>query len=375
MKIKLRRGLALLLTLLLCPLSSGCRGKERQEVVLGLNLELSGRLAQYGNECLQGARLAEQELETLGLPYQVRLAVVDNRSENSDSVLGFLRLTKEEGAVCVIGPTTSAGVKAQLQCESPVPVIVPTATSDSLDDPAYQNRFRICFTDSAQGSVLGECAWAMGFRRAAVLGDLSSDYSQGTSQAFCRRFTELGGEIAARLSYTAGDTDFSVLLTLLRDSTPQAVFLPGYDAEAGLILRQARQMGLDCAFFSGDTFDSPVLEELAGEDLDRVYFSNHYDPQGERLQGFAARYEEEYGVFPSAYASLGYDSVMLFADALSRAAAPAPEAVAEALRETKGYPGVTGDITFDERQNAVKTPIINAIVKGERRVLRLRGEP
>ena len=351
----------------------GCRDGGRDEAVLGLNLELSGRLSQYGNECLQGARLAEQELERMELPCRVRLAVVDNRSENSDSVLGFLRLTQEEGAVCVIGPTTSAGVKAEVQQESPVPVIVPTATSDSLDGEEYGNRFRICFTDTAQGRAMGECAWAMGYRRAAVLGDLSSDYSQGTSAAFCRRFTELGGEIAARLSYTAGDTDFSVLLTLLRDSSPQAVFLPGYDAEAGLILRQARQMGLDYAFFSGDTFDSPVLEELAGEELDKVYFSNHYDPQGERLTDFAERFEAEYGEFPSAYASLGYDSVMLFADALVRAGSPDPRAIAKALEETKGYPGVTGDITFDARGNAVKEPIINAIVKGERRVLRMHG--
>ncbi len=366
------------MALLLCLSCSVCflggckRGKET-EVVLGLNLELSGRLSQYGNECLRGARLAEQELEKRGLPYRVRLAVVDNRSENSDSVLGFLRLTKEEGAVCVIGPTTSAGVKAELQQGSQVPVIVPTATSDSLDGAEYGNRFRICFTDTAQGRAMGECAWAMGYRRAAVLGDLSSDYSQGTSEAFCRRFTELGGEVAARLSYTAGDTDFSVLLTLLRDSRPQAVFLPGYDAEAGLILRQARQMGLDCAFFSGDTFDSPVLEELAGEGLDKVYFSNHYDPQGERLEEFAERFEAEYGEFPSAYASLGYDSVMLFADALVRADSPEPQDIAAALGETEGYPGVTGDITFDGRGNAVKVPIVNAIVKGERRVLRMRG--
>ena len=369
------RGALLCLNLWLLLCLTGC-GQSQEEIVLGMNLELSGALAQYGTECLQGAELAMDELEGEGDCPPFRLAVVDNRSENSDSVLGFLRLTQWEKAVCVIGPTTSNSVKAQLLQNSPVPVIVPTATSNTLDDPLFSNRYRICFTDKAQGEAMGEYAWNRGYRRVAILRDLSSDYSQGTSQAFQERFVALGGEIPLELTYLSGDMDFSVLLTQLASCHPQGVFLPAYDTQAGLIIRQARKMGYDWAFFSGDTFDSPVLEELGSDGshpLDRVSFTNHYDPQDERLRDFALAYEEKFGAFPSAYAALGYDSVMLFAHALSQCSEVTPQAVSRALAQTRDWPGITGDITFDGKGNADKTPIVNGIVQGERRILQERG--
>ncbi len=354
---------------LLLPLQ-GCGGKA-DEIRIGINLELSGMLAQYGRACQEGILLAVEEQNAQGgiNGKKVIIKQADNRSQNYDSAVCAQRLVDVEDCIAIIGPSTSGGVKSELLCDLGVPVLVPSATSDTLlpEDTQENHMFRICYTDTAQGKAMAEYADKLGFRSVAVFTDGGSDYSRGTSEVFRTHFEWLGGKIITQEYYTSGDTDFLAQLGKLKAEQPDAIYLPGFYAEAGMIIRQARELGMDCAFLSGDSFDSGALEELVGkkEYLSKIYFTNHYAPGENRLEAFAKLFEERYGYYPGSYSALGYDTAKLLFWAIEQAGED-PQAIERALEQMKSFSGVTGSFFFDEAHNAVKEVELNGIENGVR---------
>lgn len=368
----------LLCLCLLCIPLQGCE-KNKGEIRIGVNLELSGPLSQYGRACREGIELAAEEQNAAGGIGGKRIVIkqADNRSQNYDSAVCAQRLKDVEECVAIIGPSTSGGVKSELLCDLGIPVLVPSATSDTLlPDRMQDNRmFRICYTDTAQGKAMAEYADKLGYRRAAVFTDGGSDYSRGTSEVFRRHFEWLGGTVITQEYYATGDTDFLAQLSKLKEEQPDAVYLPGFYAEAGMIIRQARELGMDCAFLSGDSFDSGALEELVGrkEYLSNIYFTNHYAPGENRLEAFAKKYEERYGAYPGSYSALGYDAAKLLFWALEQAGED-PQAIEQALEEMRSFSGVTGEFSFDDNHDAVKEVELNGIQNGVRFAVKTEEE-
>ena len=359
---------------LLCFLSltgSGCQKKDSDAIALGFNLELTGKLAQYGQNCMDGATLAVQQINASGGldGHLIQMIALDNRSENADAALAALKLGEDLGVSAIIGPTNSNLSRSALSSGAQIPMIIPSATADELvPENAVNNMFRVCYTDSVQGWAMGYYAWALGLQRAAIITEGSSDYSRGISEAFTGKFCELGGEIVEQVFYTTGECDFYSLLTRLAKQDFDALFIPGYYAEAGLIIRQMNELGIQATVLSGDAFDSPALEEIVGrqEYLSNIYFTNHYAPGNSTAQEFIDAFTEAYGREPSAYAALGYDSVMLFADAYLRMGSGDPIRIHNSLEQTEDFVGVTGLITIDEDHNAQKDVQLIQIQEGRR---------
>jgi len=177
----------------------------------------------------------------------------------------------------------------------------------------------------------------------------------------------LGGTIVADEGYSEGDTDFSAQLTSIRARRPQAIFVPGYYTEVGLIARQAKSLGIEVPLLGGDGWDSPSLIEIGGAALEGSYFSNHYsvDDPSPAIQKFVGDYRARYGATPDALAGLGYDAAQILFDAIRRAGSTDPTAIRDALAQTKDFAGVTGVTTIDENRNAVKPAVVLQINDGK----------
>ena len=178
-----------------------------------------------------------------------------------------------------------------------------------------------------------------------------------------------GGKIVAQEAYVAKDTDFRATLTRIKAKNPDFVLIPGYYEEVGLIIKQARELGIDVAFMGGDGWDSPTLVEIAGKDaLNNTYFTNHYssvDP-AEKIQNFVKAFGEKYdGQAPDAFNALGYDTAYFLADAIKRAGSTDSVKIKEALETTKDLDAVTGKFTVDEKHNPIKSAIILELVDGK----------
>lgn len=353
-----------------------------------MNYEGSGVLAPYGKAILWGAELAVEEINASGGidGHLLRLEKADNRSIGAESASAVLYLSSVKGADVIIGPATSTLAKAALSADVDTLIISPSATADELtantaplvvcdvaatsllrsntsfaegnivSSNARTSFLRICFSDSVQGSAMGEYANEQGFKKAAVLVDMSSDYSVGCASAFRASFS---GEIVFEGRFFSGDTDFSVLVTELAKTDFDCVYLPAYYTEAGLIIRQSREQGIDKTFLGGDAMDSPYLAEVIGkpEYLRDITYTDHFSYDEPRYKDFAQKFLDRYGENPPAYSALAYDSVMLYCETLRKIGAENIQSVENVIFNTESFIGVTGNITIKENGDCEKQPV------------------
>ena len=357
-----------LVSIICISLTTGCR-KNESGINIGVNLELTGNLAQYGDASLKGIELATEQINGQGgiNGEKINLKVLDNRSAGSEAGLSAQRLQYYDDVVAMIGPSMSGGVKSVLGSEVNIPMITPTATADDIRASGNDNVYRMCFTDTQQGEAMGEYASLLGFKKVAFLLNVSSDYSVNSGENFAKTFEASGGEIVMTEYYKDGDIDFNAVLTKIKKENVDAIYFPGFYLEGGLAIKQARQLGMDVAFLSGDAFDAEELEFIAGgkNNLTNIYFTNHYYPDDNRMIEFSEIYKERYGETPSAYSSLAYDSAMVLYEAISNCSGDL-SVLRNELDEIENYQGVTGMFSMGENRDVEKDVKLNKIQNGNR---------
>ncbi len=375
-------GAILVLVLVLSMALTGCGGEtdnggtEGDTIKVGLNYELSGGVATYGQSSVDGIKLAIEEINAAGgvLGKQIELVEVDNKSEASEVVSVATKLMSQDGVVAVIGPATSGNYKAQepIATQYEIPILSGSATADDVtvgtDGSVKDYVFRLCFSDSFQGTAMATYAKDnLSAKKAVIIKDSSSDYAAGLAENFRKTFESSGGEVVAEEAYAQNDKDFNAILTKIKKKTYDVIFLPGYYQEAGLVIKQARDLGITAPILGADGFDSPKLADLAGASaLNDVYYSNHYssldkDPAvAAFIEAFKAKYSKE----PDAFNALGYDCGKFIVDAIERAGEASPAKIKEALASTENFTGVTGSFSMDENHNPVKSIVVIKLADG-----------
>jgi len=355
--------------------SSGGSSKSGDTIKIGANLELSGGTASFGQSAADGLKLAIDEINKEGIDgKKLEIVKVDNKSDAAEATSGSIKLVSQDKVVAVVGSATSTNTLAQVQVaqDNKVPLLTPTATNPDITNKAGKLNdyvFRTCFIDPFQGTVAANFASdEIGAKTAAIYVDSASDYSKGLAAAFKEAFTAKGGKIVAEEAYVTKDTDFRSTLTRIKSAKPEFVFLPGYYEEVGLILKQAREDGIDLPFMGGDGWDSPKVVEIAGaEALKNTYITNHYSPEDEdaKIQGFVAAFKKEYDKTPDAFAALGYDTGYYLADAIKRSGDASPEKIRQALEDVKDLQLVSGTLNLDENHDPIKSATILEYVDGK----------
>lgn len=368
----------LMASTLVAGILSGCAGggktgdqTSEDEIKVGVNLELSGAVASYGSSLADGIDLAVEEINKDGGVdgKKINLVKVDNKSDAAEATNAAIKLTSQDKVAAIIGAATSGNTVAQVQIanDNQTVLLSPSGTSPNVtvgeDGKVNDFVFRTSFIDPFQGTVAANfAANDLKVKKAAIFADSASDYAKGLAASFKETFEAAGGEVVSEESYVAKDTDFRSTLTRIKAENPEFIFIPGYYEEVGLIIKQAREMGITVPFMGGDGWDSPKLVELAGADaLNNTYITNHYsseDPD-ETIQKFVTKFKEKYkDQSPNAFNALGYDSVFLLVDAIKRAGDTDSVKIKDALAATKDLNLVTGVVTVDENHNPIKTATV-----------------
>lgn len=361
---------------LLTGILAGCSGAKEgsgggDTIKIGVNLELSGNVASYGESLDQGINLAVDEINKNGGVKGKKLEIikVDNKSEAAEATNGAIKLTSQDKVTAIIGAATSGNTVAQAQIanDNKTVLLSPSGTAPNVTvgDNGKLNEyvFRTSFIDPFQGTVAANfAANTLKVKKAAIFADSASDYAKGLAASFKETFEAAGGQIVAEEAYMAKDTDFRSTLTLIKSKKPEYVFIPGYYEEVGLIIKQARELGLTVPFMGADGWDSPKLIDLAGTDaLNNTYITNHYsseDPD-KKIQEFVKAFKERNeGNSPNAFNALGYDTVYLLADAIKRADSTDSTKIKDALAKTKDIELVTGVVTVDKNHNPIKSATV-----------------
>lgn len=364
---------ALVLSTVLAGLAAGCGGGEKKAdtIKVGANLEMTGGSASYGISSKNAIELAFKEINEKGgiNGKQLELVVADNKSEAAEATNAMQKLVSQDNVVAVIGPNLSSSVIAASAINNSAKVldIAPMATNpyvtvDQASGKTKDFNYRTCFIDPFQGTVMAKFATTeLGVGNAAVLIDNSSDYAKGLAQFFKENFVKEGGAVTAEESYLQKDTDFKATLTKIKATNPDFLYVPGYYQEVGLIVKQARELGMNMPIAGGDGWDSAKMPEIAGAAaLNNTYFSSLYSPEdsSDINKNFVAAYEKAYGQKPDVFAALSYDSALLVAEAIKNAGSTEPAKISEAMAKINGFSGVSGSVTFDDKHNPVKSAVI-----------------
>lgn len=351
---------------------TACNKKtDSNEIVIGEFGALTGPIASFGQSTHKGVTLAVEEINAAGgvLGKQIRLVVEDDQGKPEEALTAVTKLISKDRVVALIGEFASSNslAAAPFAQQSRIPMLSHGSTNPKVTQVG-DYIFRACFIDPFQGEVMAKFASAsLGLKRVAILRDIKSDYSVGLADYFTRSFTAAGGQIVADESYSAGDKDFNAQLTSIRQKNPDAIFIPGYYTEIGLIARQTRRLGIQAVLLGGDGWDSEKLWEIGGDALNGSFFSNHYsvDNPDPAIQAFVEKFRERHGHAPDALAALGYDATRMLVAAIARAGSDDPKAIRDALAATRDFPGITGVITLNENRDAVKSAVVLEVRDGK----------
>ena len=349
----------------------GSKGAEGDTIKVGGLLEMTGGSASFGISSKNGIDLALKKINEKGVLGGKKLSVVvaDTKSEASEATNGMQKLISQDKVVAVIGPNQSSAVIASgaISNGAKVTDITPMGTNpDVTVDPGTQKvkpySFRTCFIDPFQGTVMAAFASNdLKVKKAAIYIDNTSDYAKGLAQFFKENFVKNGGEVVIEEAYLQKDTDFKSTLTKIKAANPDFIYIPGYYQEVGLIVKQAREMGITVPMAGGDGWDSAKLPEIAGKAaLENTFFSSLYSPDDDSAlnKEFVAEYKKAYNTNPDVFAALAYDSTLLIAEAIEKAGSADPAKIGEAMAKISGFKGVSGEVTFNEQHNPIKSAVI-----------------
>jgi branched-chain amino acid transport system substrate-binding protein len=361
------------LALGLALLAGSCsrQATESNEILIGEYGSLTGTTATFGLSTKNGVDLAIEQINAAGgvLGKQIRVIVEDDQGKPEEAQTVVTKLINSDKVVVVIGEVASSRTlaAAPVAQQAKIPMVTPSSTNPKVTQIG-DYIFRTCFIDPFQGLVMAKFATiTLKVKNVAILRDIKNDYSVGLADVFVENFQKLGGKIVADQSYSEGDTDFSAQLTAMKDTKPEAIFVPGYYTEVGLIARQARKLGISVPLLGGDGWDSPRLYEIGGEALNGSYFSNHtsVDDPAPAIQKFVSQYKAKYGEIPDSLGANAYDTARIVVDAIKRAGSTDPAKLRDALAQVKDFPGIAGPISIDANRNALKPAVILKVNGGK----------
>lgn len=320
----------------------------------------------------QGLQLAAEEVNAGGGVLGRPLTVL--REDDHESVdrgrLVAQRLAQNRDVVAVIGHMQSyvSLPAAAIYDLSGLVHLAPTATDPRLTEQGYRRLFRMTFTDREIGAQMADFAAAQGLSRVAIY-YIRNAYGRGLANAFEERALERGVDIADRQSYdpntSAGERALTDVLASWEDLDLRAIFIAGEPRQAAAMIRAARGAGIAVPVLGGDALGTSNFVRLGGTAAEGTVLAAAFHPADEReeVQRFSLAFRRRYGVLPDVSAALGYDAVRLLAHGITRAGGVAPDAVAEALRATAGWRGVTGPVAFTDEGDLVERAIGKVVVR------------
>ena len=347
-------------------------GATGDTIKIGGLAPLTGDVSVYGVAVDNGVKMAVEEINADGgvLGKQIEYIVYDEKGDATEAVNAYNKLVQSDNVVAVAGDVTSKPTLAVAQqaAKDKIPLITASGTAENITQ-AGENIFRACFIDPFQGELMASYASKkLEKKTAAIIYNISDDYSKGLYEAFEAAAGDLGIEVVQVEGYGKGTVDFKAQLTNIKSKNPDVIFLPVYYQDVALIAVQAKELGIEAQFLGADGWDG-VIGQVDESNMDAVngaYFCSQYSAQSDdpNLQAFLSKYKETYGMDASQFAVLGYDAMKMLAQAISEAGSTDSAAITSAMAAID-FTGLTGHMTFDENRNPVKSAAITQIDNGE----------
>ena len=327
-------------------------------VKIGLMAPLTGSWASEGQEMKQIVELLAEEVNAKGgvLGKQVELITEDDGGDPKTAALAAQKLSTQ-GVVAVIGTYGSSVTEASqtIYDENQIIQIANGSTAVRLTEKGLQYFFRTSTRDDEQGRVAAQTVEKKGWKKVAILHD-NTTYAKGLADE-AKALLEGKVEIVFYDALTPGERDYTAILTKLKAAGPDGIFFTGYYPEAGLLLKQKKEMGWETPFLGGDATNNPDLLKIAGDTAEGYLFLSPPVPQdlpSDEAKAFLSAYSAKYnGVPGSIWAVLSGDGFRVAVAAIEATSGTEADKLAEYLHSGKEFVGLTGTLSFNEKGDRV----------------------
>lgn len=349
---------ALIFCLISAVLITGCgrRGGsdplESKPIRLGATFPLSGEVASYGTKAKQGIELAVDEKNAAGGVAGRKVAVdfQDDRNDKKDAVSIVTKFATIDKMPVVFGSAGSSCTLAiaPVANRNKIILISPISSSAQLSTEGGPFFFRTVPADDIQAQILARWVYGSGKRRVVVI-FTNNSWGKPLSDGFSTVFKALGGQVLVAEGVAESTADFRTLLSKVKAlPDADAIVSPTYPKEGGVLVKQAKELGLALPLFGGDNWGSPEFRVIAGDAAEGVSYTSPADSKSPSYAGFTARYRAKYGEDPDVLAAYSYDAATAVFKALEHAgASAAPDALRTALGKV-AFTGVSGEVAFKE---------------------------
>ncbi len=348
--------------------SGGGPAEPTESYRIGFVAPLTGNTQWYGEWQLKAIQLGVDEINSTGGIKGQRLEIVaeDDQCLPKLGTEAMQRLASAEKVPLVLGAYCSSVCMAMAPvAEANKVVMVNVCNTDKLRE-AGDYIFRVKPGASQEGKFMAEIIRRKGRAETLALLYINNEYGASTKDVVKREFEGLGGKIAAEEAFEQGSGDFRSQLAKVKEARPDAVYLVGYAKENGLMLRQARELGLTQTFYSSLTLESPDFLAVAGEAAEGVVYPYLYDPQGRNplTQEYNTKFRAAYGVDSEMWGALYYDALWMLKPILEKCGKDSA-CIKDELYKVKGFEGVTGLTGFDEKGDIVKPYLLKEVRNGK----------
>jgi len=344
------------------------------EVKVGVILPLTGPIAAFGQTSKRGLDIAYEGNHKLKNGDEVKLVVLDDRGDKVEAATAAKKLINKDKVVVILGEVASSNSMAMAPVaeKAKTPMITHASTNPRVTK-GKKYVTRACFIDPFQGAVMAKYALDNKLDSAVVVTDAKQDYSVGLSKAFKKAYKSGGGKILKTILINSGDKDFNAQVAAIKQANPKIIAFTGYYPEAALMVKQARDMGVQAPFIGADGVGFPELVKIGGKAAEGFMYTDHFNEaaaSSDEAKAYVEAYHKKYNKTADSMGALAADAYGMIVNAMNKCidAGKAPtdkECVNSNLRATKGYKGITGEITINENGNAVKSAVVNEVKDGK----------
>jgi branched-chain amino acid transport system substrate-binding protein len=328
-----------------------CAGTAQADIVIATAGPMTGQYAAFGEQMQKGAEQAVKDLNAAGgvLGEQLVLEVGDDACDPKQAVAVANQMVNA-GVVLMAGHFCSGSSipASTVYNEEGILQISPASTNPQLTEQGFDNVFRTCGRDDQQGQVAANYVIDNNVGSSVAVIHDKTAYGKGLADEFKKQLNARGVDEAMYEAITAGDKDFTALITKMKQAGVDLIYLGGYHTEAGLITRQAREQGLEAVMMSGDALVTDEYWSITGDTGQGTLMTFSPDP---RKNEAAAPVVEEFqaqGYDPEGYTLYTYATIQIWADAVEKAGTTDLDAVLEQLHGNQ-FETVLGTVGFDDK--------------------------
>ena len=338
---------------------------QKGKIKIAVQAPLSGEQAALGEHIKLGAQLAVEEsvkaFKALG--YDLVLVPQDDQAKPEVGVANARNMVADPEVLVIVGHFNSgvALPASEVYKDAMLAMISPANTATEITDRGYPNVNRVGGRDDVQGPVGARfAAQELKAKSVYIIHDKTL-YGQGVADNFRNEAKKLGINVLG-FEGTEERANFSPMINPLKAKNPALVYFGGIYHQGGLLLKQLREKGVNAKFMGPDGLDSAEMAKIAGSSVVGSYYTSVAGPPDAypETAAFAKKFKQRFSKDIEAFGLYGYDATMVGIKAMEQwlkanpNKKPSRAEVSAAVRNIKGFKGVTGPIEFDSKGDPVK---------------------